>query len=69
MNMYPLDNEQAFPCAEGPQPGGYRLWMGRWRSFVESYLGGDVTEDNPSVPLCPQDTHLKQGVRGLQLCL
>ena len=30
--------------------------MGRWRSFVERYLGGVGTEKDPSVLLCPADT-------------
>jgi prepilin-type N-terminal cleavage/methylation domain-containing protein/prepilin-type processing-associated H-X9-DG protein len=58
MQMYVEANEDVYPCAQDPQPEpplGYWLWMGRWRSFVEPYLSTDITEDNPSVMLCPQD--------------
>jgi prepilin-type N-terminal cleavage/methylation domain-containing protein/prepilin-type processing-associated H-X9-DG protein len=55
-NLYTYENNELYPCAQDPQPGGYWLWMGRWRSFVERYLGGTVTEKDPSVLLCPADT-------------
>jgi prepilin-type N-terminal cleavage/methylation domain-containing protein/prepilin-type processing-associated H-X9-DG protein len=58
MHMYVESNEDVYPCAQDPQPEppfGYWLWMGRWRSFVEPYLSTKITEDNPSVLLCPQD--------------
>jgi prepilin-type N-terminal cleavage/methylation domain-containing protein len=58
MHMYLESNEDVYPCSQDPQPEpppGYWLWMGRWRSFVEPYLSTKITEDNPSVLLCPQD--------------
>jgi prepilin-type N-terminal cleavage/methylation domain-containing protein/prepilin-type processing-associated H-X9-DG protein len=58
MHMYVESNDDAYPCSQDPQPEpppGYWLWMGRWRSFVEPYLSTKITEDNPSVLLCPQD--------------
>jgi prepilin-type N-terminal cleavage/methylation domain-containing protein len=58
MSMYVDSNDDVYPCAQDsdPQPPyGYWLWMGRWRSFVEPYLSTNITEDNPSVLLCPQD--------------
>jgi prepilin-type N-terminal cleavage/methylation domain-containing protein/prepilin-type processing-associated H-X9-DG protein len=56
LHLYLNANEDTFPCSQDPLPGGYWLWMGRWRSFVEPYLGGKITEKNPSVVVCPQDT-------------
>ncbi|MHC4482991.1 MAG: prepilin-type N-terminal cleavage/methylation domain-containing protein [Planctomycetota bacterium] len=61
MNMYANGNEDVYPCTDDPLPGGYWLWMGRWRSFVERYLSTTITEDNPSVVVCPQDTTFKEG--------
>ncbi len=58
MHMYIESHEDVYPCSQDPQPEpplGYWLWMGRWRSFVEPYLSTKITEDNPSVLLCPQD--------------
>jgi len=58
MQMYLQSNDDVYPCSQDPQPEpppGYWLWMGRWRSFVEPYLSTKITEDNPSVLLCPQD--------------
>ena len=58
MCMYLDSNDDVYPCAQDPHPEppfGYWLWMGRWRSFVEPYLSTNITEDNPSVMLCPQD--------------
>ncbi len=58
LHMYIESNEDVYPCSQDPQPEpplGYWLWMGRWRSFVEPYLSTRITEDNPSVLLCPQD--------------
>jgi prepilin-type N-terminal cleavage/methylation domain-containing protein/prepilin-type processing-associated H-X9-DG protein len=58
IHMYIESNEDVYPCAQDPHPDpplGYWLWMGRWRSFVEPYLSTKITEDNPSVMLCPQD--------------
>jgi len=60
MYLYLHENNQTYPCAQDPLFQGYWLWMGRWRSFVECYLGGKITEDNPSVLICPQDTTYKQ---------
>jgi len=59
MHMYVEANEDVYPRAQDPLPSGYWLWMGRWRSFVEPYLSTRITEDNPSVLLCPQDTTYK----------
>jgi len=59
MHMYVESNDDVYPCAQDPLPSGYWLWMGRWRSFVEPYLSTRITEDNPSVLLCPQDTTYK----------
>ncbi len=58
MHMYLESNEDVYPCSQDPQPEpppGYWLWMGRWRTLVEPYLSTKITEDNPSVLLCPQD--------------
>ena len=58
MYMYVESNDDVYPCAQDPHPEppfGYWLWMGRWRSLVEPYLSTKITEDNPSVVLCPQD--------------
>ncbi|MHC4691553.1 MAG: type II secretion system protein [Planctomycetota bacterium] len=58
IHMYVESNDDVYPCAQDPQPEpppGYWLWMGRRRSFVEPYLSTKITEDNPSVLLCPQD--------------
>jgi prepilin-type N-terminal cleavage/methylation domain-containing protein/prepilin-type processing-associated H-X9-DG protein len=58
MHMYVESNDDVYPCAQDPHPElplGYWLWMGRWRSLVEPYLSTKITEDNPSVVLCPQD--------------
>ena len=59
VEMYLDANDEMYPCAQDPLPGGYWLWMGRWRSFVEPYLSTNITEDNPSVLLCPQDITYK----------
>jgi prepilin-type N-terminal cleavage/methylation domain-containing protein/prepilin-type processing-associated H-X9-DG protein len=62
MQMYVEANDDVYPCAQDPRPEpplGYWLWMGRWRSFVEPYLSTKITEDNPSVLLCPQDITYK----------
>ncbi|MHC4156732.1 MAG: hypothetical protein ACYST6_17695, partial [Planctomycetota bacterium] len=42
-----------------PAHGGYWLWMGRWRTFVERYLSTKVTAEHPSVLVCPQDLTYK----------
>ena len=58
MCMYLDSNDDVYPCAQDPHPEppfGYWLWMGRWRSLVESYLSTNITENNPSVMLGPQD--------------
>ena len=58
LHMYIESNDDVYPCSQDPQPEpplGYWLWMGRWRSFVEPYLSTKITEDNPSVLLCPQE--------------
>lgn len=58
MSMYVDSNDDVYPCAQDPDPQppfGYWLWMGRWRSLVEPYLSTNITEENPSVMLCPQD--------------
>ncbi|MBN2456259.1 MAG: hypothetical protein JXB29_06975 [Sedimentisphaerales bacterium] len=63
VNLYLNSNEDTYPCAEDPvstSPYYCWLWMGRgWRSFVESYLGTTIDEDNPSVLFCPQDKTAK----------
>lgn len=56
--MYLESNDDVYPCAQDPHPEppfGYWLWMGRFRSLIEPYLSTNITEDNPSVMLCPQD--------------
>jgi len=53
--MYQHGNEDRYPCAQDPFPGGYWLWMGIWGYFVEPYLGIKITPDRPSVMVCPQD--------------
>jgi prepilin-type N-terminal cleavage/methylation domain-containing protein len=58
--MYTDANDDAFPCTDDPLEGGYWLWMGRWRTFVERYLSTKVTAENPSVLVCPQDLTYKQ---------
>jgi prepilin-type N-terminal cleavage/methylation domain-containing protein len=56
IHLYLGDNENIYPCAKDPMPGGYWLWMGRgWRAFVKPYLGGVIDANNPSVLLCPED--------------
>ncbi len=58
MCMYLDSNDDVYPCAQDPDPEppfGYWLWMGRFRSLIEPYLSTNITEDNPSVMLCPQD--------------
>jgi hypothetical protein len=59
MNLYLNANQNTFPCAQDPLPGGYWLWMGRWRTFLERYLNTGITGKNPSVLVCPQDTTFK----------
>ena len=60
VNLYLNGNDDTYPCAQDPLPGGYWLWMGRgWRSFVEPYLSTKIDEDNPSVLFCPQDITAK----------
>jgi len=59
LTLYTYNNDEFYPCAQDPLPGGYWLWMGRYRSFLERYLSGPVTEKNPSVLLCPEDTTYK----------
>ena len=58
---YLTDNNQRYPCAQDPQQGGYWLWMGRWRSFVASYLAGQISEDRSTVLVCPQDIRNQPG--------
>jgi len=60
VTMYTDANDDAFPCTDDPLDGGYWLWMGRWRTFVERYLSTKVTVDNPSVMVCPQDITYRQ---------
>ena len=56
MNLYTNANDNTYPCAQDPLPGGYWLWMGRgWRSFVRPYLDDNIDPNNPSVLFCPQD--------------
>ena len=56
MSLYLNANDNAYPCAQDPLPGGYWLWMGRgWRSIIEPYLGDNIDANNPSVLFCPQD--------------
>jgi len=56
IQMYLNENDSIYPAAEDPQPDGYWLWMGRWRKLIQKHLGQQVTEENPSVLVCPQDT-------------
>jgi prepilin-type N-terminal cleavage/methylation domain-containing protein len=55
MELYLEANDQTYPCAHDPFPGGYFFWMGIWGSFVEPYLGIKITPDRPSIMVCPQD--------------
>ena len=56
VNLYVSANDNMYPCAQDPLPGGYWLWMGRgWRSIIEPYLGDNIDANNPSVLFCPQD--------------
>ena len=57
MAMY-CEDYQAYPCAEDPVSTSpfYWLWMGRgWRGLIEPYLGGSVSERNPSILFCKGD--------------
>jgi prepilin-type processing-associated H-X9-DG protein len=58
--MYTDANDDTFPCTDDPLEGGYWLWMGRWRTFIEPYIRTKVTADNPSIMVCPQDITYKQ---------
>lgn len=58
MHLYLEANDQTYPCADDPFPGGFFFWMGVWGSFVEPYLGVKITQARPSIMVCPQD--LKQ---------
>jgi prepilin-type N-terminal cleavage/methylation domain-containing protein len=53
MELYLEANDQTYPCAEDPFPGGYFFWMGIWGSSVEPYLGVKITADRPSIMSCP----------------
>ncbi|MHC4616707.1 MAG: type II secretion system protein [Planctomycetota bacterium] len=53
MHLYLQANDQTYPCAEDPFPGGYFFWMGIWGSSVEPYLGVKITPDRPSIMSCP----------------
>jgi prepilin-type N-terminal cleavage/methylation domain-containing protein/prepilin-type processing-associated H-X9-DG protein len=56
MSLYLSANDNTYPCAQDPLPGGYWLWMGRgWRSIIEPYLGDNIDANNPLVLFCPQD--------------
>jgi len=58
VNLYLNANDNTYPCAQDPVSTEplYWLWMGRgWRGFVQSYLGGNIDVNNPSVLFCPQD--------------
>ncbi|MHC4624645.1 MAG: type II secretion system protein [Planctomycetota bacterium] len=59
--MYIDANEDEFPCTDDPLSGGYWLWMGRWAKFVERYIRTEVTADNPSIMVCPQDITYRAG--------
>jgi prepilin-type N-terminal cleavage/methylation domain-containing protein/prepilin-type processing-associated H-X9-DG protein len=56
MLLYLEANNQTYPCAEDPFLGDFWLWMGVWSSFVEPYLGGQITDDRPSIMACPENT-------------
>ncbi len=58
MNMYLIDHNDTYPCAEDPVSSDpyYWLWMGRgWRGLVEPYFDMKISESNPSVLFCPAD--------------
>jgi prepilin-type N-terminal cleavage/methylation domain-containing protein/prepilin-type processing-associated H-X9-DG protein len=56
MLLYLEANRQTYPCAEDPFPGNFWLWMGIWSSFVNPYVGGQITADRPSIMACPENT-------------
>jgi prepilin-type N-terminal cleavage/methylation domain-containing protein len=53
VHLYLEANDQTYPCAEDPFPGGYFFWMGIWSSSVEPHLGVKITADRPSIMSCP----------------
>ena len=55
MQMYLNDNRNFYPASQDPQPDFYWFWMGRYRSHIQEYFGTKVTEQTPSVMICPQD--------------
>jgi len=55
MQMYLNDNRNFYPAAQDPLPGFYWFWMGRYRSHIQEYFGTKITEQTPSVMICPQD--------------
>ena len=58
MDMYLMDNDGIYPCAEDPvstDPYVW-LWMGRgWREPVAPFLGGSVKGHGTSALFCPSD--------------
>ncbi|HUW20349.1 MAG TPA: type II secretion system protein [Sedimentisphaerales bacterium] len=56
IQLYLQANDQKYPCAEDPFPGGYFFWMGIWGSFVEPYLGTTISAERPSIMSCPENS-------------
>jgi prepilin-type N-terminal cleavage/methylation domain-containing protein len=55
MQMYLYENNQTFPCASGPFPGGFTFWMGIWGSWIQPNPGSSLTQRGPSIMSCPEN--------------